>query len=160
MRILASFILCCMSLALHAQAIDELSPRLSAQLLVGTAGFEPGLAAEWRWRQSEGALSARPEIFVNDDGRIGGGASLGWRVDWSGMNTRHDLTIGPRIVFHNSDDDGWEASAMAIYAIPITSIQPERHFIQVIGAVGVLEDTDDDDTDIAATMGAAYALRF
>jgi len=158
MRLLASAVFWNLSIALLAA--DESLPQVSAQLLLSRAGIEPGIAAEWRWIRNDRTLSARPEIFLSEERKIGGGVSLGWRIEWDGISMDHDLTIGPRFVFHNSVKLGWEASAMAIYSIPIMAAFPKRHAVQLIGVAGIVEDIDDDVTEYAGTIGVSYAFDF
>ena len=98
-------------------------PRGVAQILVGSAGFEPGIAAEWRWR-SEPAMQVRPELSINDNGRVGAAVSLSWGLR-SSSNDRFalpggsDIFIGPRVAFHNRDVDGWEVGAIGIYSLAL-----------------------------------------
>lgn len=136
-------------------------PRLVAQALVGTAGFEPGVAAEWRFGAPH--LVIRPEVFINDDDHdrdVGAGLSVGFQV--FDLPERHAITIGPRIVHHNSDDYGWGADAMAIWHFDLVPSHRGRHFLEVIGTVGVIEEErrGDNDADPAASVGAGYGFQF
>jgi hypothetical protein len=138
---------------------DLANPRIVPQILFGTSGFEPGVAAEWRFTADRMAL-VRPEVFINEDGRIGGGVSLGYELGFH-LPDGHSLSIGPRIVFHNSDDSGWEGDAMVIYHMNVRPDgQATRHYIDVIGAVGVLEDKSKDDDNSEARGGASIGLAY
>ena len=141
---------------------DAIYPRLIGQLLVGTSGVEPGVAAEFSSTEPEHPWRLRPEIFISEDGRVGAGLSLSWRVvkDW--ITGNDELYVGPQAVFHISDDHGWEGSAQAIYSFPIVHSMPDHHFLQVIGAVGVVDDRKhaDHHADFAGTIGVAYAYQF
>lgn len=151
-------------------------PRLVAQALVGTTGFEPGVAAEWRFGSPY--LLLRPEVFISDHDGVGLGCSVGWELPFN-LPERHAITLGPRVVYHTDDDDddddddySWGAYAMAIWHFDLVPSQRGRHFLEVIGAVGaILEDRhdnngngngDDDDHDIdpALSIGAAYGFQF
>jgi len=135
-------------------------PRLLAQIEVGTAGFEPGVAAEWTINRSAHAWRIRPEIFLSDDEEFGTGVSVSFAIPWSAIPDHHELFIGPRIAWHGGDDYGFEASAQATYTLPIVRGTPNRHFIQGIAALGVIDDRDDDEIDLAATVGIAYGYQF
>jgi hypothetical protein len=139
---------------------DQRIPRAVAQVLVGTAGFEPGVAAEWRL--GDQPLMARPELFINEDGNLGFGASLGFDLGFFRLPDRHTLTVGPRIAFHNSDESGWEADAMAIWNFDVAPGDRGHHFIEVIGAVGILEDEEDPDKNakFGASIGLGYGYQF
>ncbi len=135
-------------------------PRLVGQVLFGTAGFEPGIAAEWRF--GEPHLLVRPEVFLNEDSRAGIGASLGWELNFLALSERHAITIGPRVVYHNSDDYGWGADAMAIWHFDLIPSQRGRHFLEVIATGGVIEEEKDGDSDAEPgfSVGAAYGFQF
>lgn len=139
---------------------DIAIPRLVVQVLGGTSGIEPGIAAEWRFRNER--IVVRPEVFLNEDEDVGGGASIGWNLTFFDLPDHHAITVGPRVVYHNSDDSGWEADAQAIYSFGFLGGPHRRHYLEVIGAVGVLEDTsgDDDETEIGASIGAGYGFQF
>ncbi len=136
-------------------------PRLVAQALVGTSGFEPGIAAEWRLGH-DADIVVRPEVFLNEDADVGGGASLSWELRFLDLPDRQSLTVGPRVVYHNSDDSGWEADAMAIWSLDFCTQPRGRHYLEVIGAVGVRQDEPDgkDDTKLGASIGVGYGFQF
>lgn len=135
-------------------------PRIGPQVLVGTSGFEPGIFAEWRF--GDRPLVVRPEVFLNEDERGGGGASLGWDLPFLHLPDRQNITIGPRVVYHNSDESGWEGDVMGIWSLDIYPAQHGRHFIEVIGAIGALEEekNGDDDIVVGASIGLAYGFQF
>jgi hypothetical protein len=144
-------------------AVDEHHdgiPRLVAQAMVGTAGFEPGVAAEWRFKGPH--LLVRPEAFISEDHDLGVGASIGWELTFFNLPERHTITLGPRVVYHNSDDYGWGADAMAIWHFDLVPSQRGRHFLEVIGTVGAIEDErrGDNDIDPAISVGAGYGFQF
>ncbi len=142
------------------RAHEITAPRLVGQVLVGTSGFEPGIAAEWR--VSDPLCVLRPEVFINEDARPGFGASVTWDLAFLNLPERQSITFGPRVVYHNSDDSGWEADAMAIWHFDLVTNHRGRHFLEVIGAVGALQDEKDgeEDTVIGASAGIAYGFQF
>jgi hypothetical protein len=135
--------------------------RIVPQLMVGTAGFEPGLAMEWRGRKHL-SFVVRPEVFVNEDGGVGGGGAF--LVDMSAqfdLNPRHALAVGPRVVHHNSDQYGWEADALATWSYDLVGADRSwQHAIGVLGAVGVVDDKEHDDYDLGLTAGVFYSFWF
>jgi len=135
-------------------------PRVVAQVLVGTAGFEPGAAAEWRFGVPH--LLVRPEVFINEDHRLGLGASLGWELTCFNLPEPHTITVGPRVVYHHSDDYGWGVDAMAIWHFDLVPSQRGRHFLEVIGAVGAIEEEKRGDNDVepGLSVGAGYGFQF
>jgi hypothetical protein len=144
-------------------ADSEPYPRLVGEVLFGTSGFEPGVAAEWRTTMGSFAKMIRPEVLINEDGRPGGAVSLNCLIAEAPMPEGHSLSIGPRLAYHNSDDSGWEGAVLAIYHIDIAPGQGHRHFIEVIGAAGILEDKRDDEDHSArfgGTVGVAYGFQF
>jgi hypothetical protein len=142
--------------SIHIEAI----PRVGPQVLVGTSGFEPGIFAEWHFR--EASLVARPELFLNEDERAGGGAMIGWEMPCFSLPEQHHIIIGPRVVYHNSDESGIEADLMGIWSMDIHPASHGRHFLEVITAIGAVEkDKDgDDDIELGATVGISYAFQF
>ncbi|MBA3697369.1 MAG: hypothetical protein H0W78_00685 [Planctomycetes bacterium] len=153
--------------ALPLAAVDhdhaDYLPRVGVQVLAGTSGIEPGIFAEWRL--SEACVQLRPELFVNEDSKVGGGGgALVWEPGFIHLPERHALAIGPRAVFHNSDRSGWEVDLMVIWSMDLDPSQRGRHFLEVIGAVGVLEDEDkdedEDDSVIGASIGIGYGFQF
>ena len=147
---------------LHADHVhnDIAVPRLVVQVLGGTSGIEPGIAAEWRFREER--IVVRPEVFLSEDQGVGGGLSVGWTPNWFDLPDHHAITVGPRVVFHNSDDSGWEADAQAIYSFGFAGGPHRQHYFEVIGSVGVLEDTseDNDKTTVGASIGVGYGFQF
>ena len=139
---------------------NEGIPRIVAQVMAGTAGFEPGAAAEWRF--GEPHLLVRPEVFFNEDHHLGFGASVGWELDFFNLPERHVITIGPRVVYHNSDDYGWGADALAIWHFDLVPSQKGRHFLEVIGAIGAIEEekAGDNDVELGASVGVGYGFQF
>jgi hypothetical protein len=142
---------------------NAVSPRIVAEVSVGTAGFEGGLAGEFRYRD-RGEWQIRPEVFINDDSRIGVALSLSWDINGAlNLPDGHELVIGPRVAFHNSDHDKWGLDAMAIYSFPLFADKPFHHNIEIIGTAGVLEHRDDNDnvsSRLGASIGVGYAYRF
>lgn len=139
----------------------ENDQRILPQLMVGTAGFEPGLALEWRGRERLSYV-IRPEVFVNEDGGVGGGGAI--LVDVSAqfdLNARHSLAIGPRVVHHNADQYGWEADVLATWGYDLVGgEQSWQHAIGVLGAVGVVDDEEHGDDDLGLTAGVFYSFGF
>lgn len=161
--ITSSFILCSVAsvsgVSLLTAADDDL--RIVPQLVVGTAGIEPGVALEYRTANLD-HMVLRPEVFLSEDSRIGGGAALLYEIgDMFELPRAHALAIGPRFVAHNSDDTGWELDAMATYGVSLSSMtQPWRHALGVLAAVGVRNDKVHDETRIGANVGIYYSFRF
>lgn len=135
-------------------------PRFGVQVLAGTSGIEPGVFAEWRL--SEAQIQLRPEVFVNEDGKVGAGGAIAWSPEFIDLPERHALALGPRVLFHNSDDSGWEVDLLAIWSFDLIPSQRGRHFLEIIGAVGVLEDREgpDDETEVGASAGIGYGFQF
>ena len=144
--------------ALHAADTDV---RLVPQLVIGTAGFEPGVAVEIRGL-ARPELVLRPEVLLNEDGRLGVGGALLYDVS-TGMDlpSRHAVAIGPRVLYHNSDHYGWAADAMATWGYDLAPEQRAwRHSIGALATVGALQDRKHDDTDLGASVGIFYAFGF
>lgn len=139
---------------------ESAPPRLVGELMLGTSGFEPGIAAEWRTGVPWHLI--RPEVFINEDFRPGFAASAAWNMAFLHLPERFAITLGPRVVYHNSDRSGWEADAMAIWHLDLVPTQRGRHFLEVIGAIGALQDDRDDEreTVVGASAGIAYAFQF
>jgi hypothetical protein len=158
--LIAAFALPALPLAAMDRAHELTAPRLVGQVLVGTSGFEPGVAAEWR--VSDPLCVLRPEVFINEDARPGFGASVTWELSFLNLPERQSITFGPRVVYHNSDDSGWEADAMAIWHFDLIPSQRGRHFLEVIGTAGALQDEEDDENDtiIGVSAGIAYGFQF
>ncbi len=139
------------------------SPRIVGEVTVGTAGFEGGIAGEFRWHD-HAQWQLRPEVFINEDSRIGVALSLSWDLVPSiNLPDGHEFYIGPRVVYHNSDHDKWGLDAIAIYSFPLFSDKPFHHHIEIIGTAGVLEHRDDNDnvsSRLGASIGVGYAYKF
>lgn len=131
-------------------------PRLVGQLLVGTSGVEPGFAAEWTL-DSHPALRLRPELFMHDFEDPGFGFSVLWQMPWQ-LPHDQEIFLGPRFAYHNDDDKKGELDAMMIYDLPIQPEQSHHHHIELIGALGLLDDGGD--LTVGLSLGAAYAYRF
>jgi hypothetical protein len=137
-------------------------PRLIGEVTFGTAGFEPGVAAEWTFN-AEPRLMVRPEVLISQDGRPGVGVSLDWGLNFIGLPAGQDLTVGPRVIYHNADDWGWGADLLAIYSVDIVPSTPGHHYVEVLGTLGAIEDRRDSDnrnTRVAASIGLAYGYQF
>lgn len=142
------------------QAADT-DVRIAPQLVVGTAGVEPGLALELRPAASP-QIIVRPELLISEDGQLGAGGAV--LVDASAalaLPKRQALAIGPRVVYHHADDTGWEAGLLATWSFELSSdVRAWRHAVGALAAVGVCEDRRHDDVDLGATAGVFYAFRF
>jgi hypothetical protein len=135
--------------------------RIIPQVAVGTAGFEPGLALEWRSAEL-GQIILRPELILNEDGDIGGGGAVLVDIsDQLSSGMHHSLAVGPRVVNHHADDNTWEADLMATYGVGLGSMpDPWKHSAGLLGAIGVRDDQSDDAWRLGATAGGWYAYRF
>ena len=156
---LATIALCAAALAPLWAADDDL--RIVPQVMVGTAGFEPGVALEWRAGEMERVVF-RPEAFISEDGRLGGGGAILYDLS-TDLNLPHGqaLSVGPRFVGHNSDDTGWEADALVSYVVSLSGVaKPWRHAIGALGALGVRDNREDDRHDLGASAGIFYSFRF
>jgi hypothetical protein len=133
--------------------------RLIPQLAVGTSGFEPGLALEWRGSNHVDMI-VRPELLISEDGDIGGGGSVLYDLTPKlGLRAEQSVAVGPRVVYHNAEDTGWEASALGTWSYDL-SRGPDswQHAVGVLAALGLSQDRRHDDADIAATAGVFYAF--
>lgn len=133
--------------------------RLVPQLAVGTAGFEPGLALEWRGSDHVDMI-VRPELLLSEDGDLGGGGAVLYDLTPRlGLQIEQSVAVGPRIVYHNSDDTGWELSALGTWSYDLSGAPDTwRHAVGVLAALGLSEDRRHDDADLAATVGVFYAF--
>ncbi len=162
--LIATFLLMGMAApSLSAAVVDhDYLPRLGGQVLFGTSGVEPGIFAEWRLGDAD--LLLRPEVFLNEDERAGAGAMVGWEIDFFNLPERQQLAIGPRVAYHNSDESGWEVDLMAIWSFNLVPNRDGRHYLEIIGAAGVLEEeeknTDDTSTEFGASIGIGYGYQF
>lgn len=135
--------------------------RIVPQVMIGTSGFEPGVALEWRGSDAS-PLIIRPEVLLSEDGRPGAGLAilynLGFVID---LPARQALAIGPRAVYHHADDTGWEGDALATWSYDLTDgIRPWRHALGALAALGVVDDRRHDEIRPAGTIGAFYSFRF
>ncbi len=132
--------------------------RIVPQLAVGSSGFEPGLALEWRGPSRQ--MIVRPEVFISEDGRIGaGGAILFDATAPTGLSSRHAVAVGPRVVYHHSDETSWEADVMGLWSYDLGSHDAWRHSVGVLGALGVRREKQDKDNAFGGTVGIFYAYR-
>ena len=150
---------CAFGTSLLTAADDDL--RIVPQLVVGTAGIEPGVALEYRTANLN-HMVIRPEVFINEDSRIGGGGALLFEMSETfDLPKAHALAFGPRVVAHNSDDTGWEVDAMATYGVSLGSMtESTRHTVGVLAAAGVRKDKEHDETRLGANAGVFYSFRF
>lgn len=154
-------LLCAAQAATAAVAEGPDNTRVAGQALLGRAGWEPGVAAEIPVSPGDFPMLVRPEVFFNEDVRIGAGASALWSLRIDALPQRHMFLLGPRVAYHNADDWGWEGSAMAMYSLPLLG-DSEHHHLEVIGTLGFMEDKRDDDSDLTlgGAGGVAYAWQF
>lgn len=148
--------------AASAGALDHGNDvRIVPQLMVGTSGFEPGLALEWRGPANPEVI-LRPELLISEDGRLGGGGALLLVLNPKlELPARQAIAIGPRVVYHNADDSGWEADVMATWSFELSGdVRAWRHSVGAIAALGVVRDTDDHDFDLGASAGLFYSFGF
>ena len=150
---------CALLLASLGAADTDLS--IVPQLTFGTAGFEPGVALEWRINGQQ-PIVLRPEVFVNEDHRIGGGGSVLLDLTRTiNLPEQHSVAIGPRVVHHHADDISWEADALVTWNYDLSDrLAVRRHAVGLLGALGVLHDRRDDQQELGATAGATYSFRF
>ncbi len=149
-------------LATSAGALDHGNDvRIVPQLMVGTSGFEPGLALEWRGPANPDVI-VRPELLISEDGRLGGGGALLLVLDRHlDLPARQAIAIGPRVVYHNADDDGWEADALATWSYELSGdVRAWRHAVGALAALGVVRDRDAHDFDLGASAGVFYSFGF
>lgn len=170
MRIARASLAIVLPLVAGLAAAETSWPRLLGQLHVGTAGAEPGIAAEWDLAIDGGReLRLRPEVFFNDPPRPGIAASVSVSLLHGRLPQGHELFVGGRLAYHNDRRDhprrdqeelryGFEAAGVAFYALPIVPSRPGRHWIEGMLALGVVDH--DDDWDPAITVGAAYGYQF
>lgn len=135
--------------------------RIIPQITAGTAGVEPGVALEWRGLERTSVI-IRPEVFVSEDGDIGAGAAILYDVSQNlDLPKRQAIAIGPRVVYHNSDQYSWEADAMATWSFDlVNNDRAWQHAVGVLGAIGIIHDKDDDDNDLGASAGIFYSYGF
>jgi hypothetical protein len=147
-------------MASTAAAVDH-DLRIVPQITIGTVGVEPGLALEWRCYDRQ-SLIIRPEISMNDDGRIGAGGAVLYDASINlDLPKYHAIAVGPRVVFHNADRYSWEADAMATWGYDLVGgTRAWQHSVGVLAAVGVVRDKEHDDNDPSASAGVFYSFRF
>jgi len=156
-------------LAAHLAAADPvLNPvadngddiRIAPEIMVGTAGFEPGVALEYRVNE----WNIRPEAFLSEDIRVGAGLAalydFGNVIDLGGKSS---LGFGPRLVYHNSDKNGWEGDAMAEYSYSLDDAPVAfKQAVGLLGDLGIREHKENGDhkLELGASVGAFYSFRF
>lgn len=143
-----------------ASAVDN-DLRLIPQITAGTAGVEPGLALEWRG-MDRSALILRPELFLSEDGDLGGGAAVLYDIsDDLDLPKQQAVAVGPRVVHHNSDQYSWEADAMATWSFDLMGeSRAWQHALGVLGAIGIAHDKEDDENVLGASVGIFYSYGF
>lgn len=161
--IVPGILACAMAMTLAgttASAVEN-DLRILPQITAGTAGVEPGLALEWRGMDRT-TLILRPEVFLSEDQNVGAGAAILYDISPSlGLAKRQAIAVGPRIVYHNSDQYSWEADAMATWSLDLKSgSRAWQHAIGVLAAVGVVHDKEDDENDMGASGGIFYSYKF
>jgi len=144
-------------------AADNQDIRIVPQIMAGTAGFEPGVAVEWR-SALLGDWVLRPEVFLSENVRVGAGLSA--LYDFSpalALPKNQAFELGPRLVFHNADHTGWEGDALATYTYSLDD-QPKafRQSVGLLGTLGLCDHRDNGDNriQIGASLGAFYSFRF
>ena len=138
--------------------------RIAPQIMVGTAGFEPGVALEYRPTSLTG-WNFRPEVFLSEDVRVGAGLAALYDFSPSfSLPADQRIEVGPRAVYHNSDHNGWEGDAMAEYAYSLDNApKPFTHTVGLLGDLGIREHKDDGGDkklELGASIGAFYSYRF
>ena len=159
---LAQAVALTIGLASGAAALDQDQDlRIVPQLVVGTSGFEPGLALEWR-APANPMVILRPELLISEDGQLGGGGALLVGLDQHlELPARQAVAIGPRVVYHHADDSSWEADVMATWSFDLSQDDRAwRHAIGALAAVGVVRDRENHDFDLGASAGVFYAFGF
>lgn len=143
-----------------ASAVED-TYRLVPQLSVGTSGFEPGVALEWRSTRFSSVI-VRPEVFLSDGRHPGAGGAV--LYDFShdlALPLRHAIAAGPRAVYHNSDDRSWEAGGLGTYSYDLSSGPKSwRHSVGALAALGVIQENHPDEMTVGLTLGAFYAFGF
>lgn len=154
-------LLCAVQAATAAVVEGPDNTRVVGQVTIGRAGWEPGVAGEFPVSLGGFPLLARPEVFINDDVKIGGGAAALWSLRIEQLPRGHMFLLGPRVVYHNADDWGWEGSAMALYSFPLRNASTHHH-LELIATLGFMEDKREDDSDLTlgGSGGVAYAWQF
>ncbi len=149
-------------LVTSAAALDHGNDvRIVPQVMVGTSGFEPGLALEWRGPANPDVI-LRPELLISEDGRLGVGGALLLVLDRHlELPARQAIAIGPRVVYHNADDNGWEADVLATWSYELSGdVRAWRHAVGALAALGVVRDRDDHEFDPGASAGVFYSFGF
>jgi hypothetical protein len=136
--------------------------RIVPQIMVGTSGFEPGVALEYR--PAGIGWNIRPEVFLSEDVRVGAGLAalydFGEVID---LGNQSSLEFGPRLVYHNADNDGWEGDAMAEYVYGLDNHPTTfKQSVGLLGALGLREHKENGDhkLEFGANVGVFYAFRF
>ena len=134
--------------------------RIVPQVMVGTSGFEPGLALEWRGPANP-SIMLRPELLISEDDRLGGGALLLALDQPLDLPDRQAIAIGPRVVYHHADDSSWEADVLATWSYELSRDgRAWRHAVGALAALGVVRDRDDHEFDTGASAGLFYSFGF
>lgn len=63
-------------------------------------------------------------------------------------------------MFHNSDEDGWEIGALAIYSLRLPVSGSDRHRLEMIAGLGLLDERQRDSRSLGGSIGAGYSYRF
>jgi hypothetical protein len=150
------------ALAASASAADD-DLRIVPQLNVGTAGLEPGAAVEWRAPALEN-WTLRPEVLISEDVRLGAALAALYDIseDFS-LPKDQSFGIGPRLVYHNADDTGWEGDVMGEWAFSLSDAPKSfRHAVGLVGTLGIRQDRSghDDKLGLGASIGGFYSFRF
>lgn len=161
-------VLALVSLSAALGASEERGLRIAGQMMVGTSDQEVGAALEVPFGEVN-LLMARPELFFNQDAKLGGGGALLWQLPIDALPIEHSMWMGPRALVHNQDENdsapksasGWEFDAMGIYNVPVAD--GHRHNVELIACLGFLQEKRagaDDTIGVGFSIGAAYAYRF
>ena len=125
-------------------------------IMVGSSGFEPGLAFEI---QAE-TVTIRPELILSEDERIGAGVALLWDLTTrANLDPGQRIETGPRLLHHDADDHGWEIDGMLVWSLAIGQKRSWRHAVEMIGAVGLVDERHDAGAAIGFNLGLAYVFR-
>lgn len=138
-------------------AADQAGPSpqwaVGPQLLVASPAVEFGAVAEFR-TATDATPTLRPEIFINDDGRLGAGASVLWNLSVRDrLPAGQYLALGPRVVIHNTDDESWELGGIATWTIASTL---SGQSFEALATAGIVRDRRHDDLDLGLGIGVAY----
>jgi hypothetical protein len=142
-----------------AVSVDWDQVRFGPQVSVGSSGFEFGGYAEFDILDDQYRL--RPELFIHDKDRPAGAFAFLWHTTFLKLPAKHDFYMGPRVAYHNGEDNHdprGELSYMALYNLPIPPLSADtRHHLEIFAALGLV---DKDGTEFSATAGAGYFFKF